>query len=104
MRYAKVKDISDKGQRMNTIHQGAMLPGCIPLSVLPQYHNAAIQICCEPCTTHARSVQTSVAAPYQTEHVRYIQSKRQGQRSPLPLQSSTQRRQTQQPTKRHKTR
>lgn len=30
---------------MNTIHQGDEVPGCAVLSVLPQYHKAAIQIC-----------------------------------------------------------
>lgn len=66
MRYANKKHMNANGQRINTIHQGVMLPGFAALRVLPQYHRAAIQICCDPCTMHARSAQVSVAAPYET--------------------------------------
>ena len=64
MRYANKKQMIANGHKTRTIHHGATWPGCALFNLLPQYHSAAIQICCEPCTTHARKIQTSAAAPY----------------------------------------
>lgn len=58
------------GQRMSTIHHGVFESGVAPFSREPQYHNAVTQICCEPCTMHARIVQTSVAAPASSPKLR----------------------------------
>lgn len=48
---------------MRTIHHGANEPEFEPWSWKPQYHKAATQICWDPCTMQALSIQTSVAAP-----------------------------------------
>jgi len=66
----KRKDITESGQTIQTIHQGGFDPGFALLSVSPQYHNAATQICCEPWTTHARRIHTSVAAPASSPKLR----------------------------------
>lgn len=44
----KMKQAKAKGHKTRTIHVGGEELGIAPFNWLPQYHNAVIQICCEP--------------------------------------------------------
>ena len=57
-----MKPQAEIGQTIQTIHQGENLS--------PRNHMAATQICCEPWTTYAHRIHTSVAAPASSPKLR----------------------------------